>query len=159
VIGKGLWILKIKIISVGKIKEDYLKKGIKYYSAKLRKYCELQEIEIPDLKAPAKYSASEIEKVKIKEGEKILSYIEEGEYIISLEIMGKSLSSVQFSQYLKKMHQNGFEKIVFIIGGSNGLSKEVLKSSREQLKFSSMTFPHQLMKMILLEQLERTLKG
>lgn len=151
--------MKIKIISVGKIKEDYLKKGIKYYGDKLKKYCELEEIEIPDLKAPTKYSASEIEKVKIKEGEKILSYIEGGEYIISLEIMGKSLSSAQFSQYLKKMHHNGFEKIVFIIGGSNGLSKEVLKNSREQLKFSSMTFPHQLMKMILLEQLERTLKG
>lgn len=147
--------MDITIISVGKIKENYLKMGIDEYKKRISKYCTLEIIELEDEKAPENMSKAQEDEVKLKEGRRILKQIKNGGYSISLAIKGKQYTSKEFSHHLKQLKLRGKESIVFIIGGSLGLSDEVLRDSNEQISFSEMTFPHQLMRLILLEQIYR----
>lgn len=147
--------MNIKIIAVGKIKEKYIQEGIKEFTKRLSRYCILDIIEIDDEKAPENLSEKEMEIVKKKEGERILSKIPQNSFIISLEIMGKQLSSEELSKKIDDLMVNGVNDICFIIGGSLGLSEEITNKSNFKLSFSKMTFPHQLMRLILLEQTYR----
>ena len=149
--------MKIKIISVGKIKEKYLIEGIKEYSKRLSRYCNLELIEVSDEKAPETLSDKDKDKVKQIEGERILSKIND-EYIITLEIEGKTLSSEELANVITNITMYNSSNICFIIGGSLGLSEEVSNKANLKLSFSAMTFPHQLMKLILLEQIYRVFR-
>jgi 23S rRNA (pseudouridine1915-N3)-methyltransferase len=154
----GLWIVNISIISVGKLKEKYLKLGIDEFSKRLTPYAKIDLMEVPDEKAPEQLSELEMEQVKQKEGEKILSKISPDTYVIALAIEGKMKSSEELADSLDKLATYGNSKIAFVIGGSLGLSKEVLERADEKLSFSKMTFPHQMMKLILLEQVYRAFR-
>lgn len=150
--------MKITIIAVGKLKENYWQEAVAEYSKRLNKYVKLELIEVADEKAPENMSQAQEEIVKKKEGERILKNIKETAFIVTLEIKGKNLSSEQFSEFIGTNMINGNSHIVFIIGGSIGLSNEVLKQSNMPLSFSKMTFPHQLMRVVLLEQIYRAFK-
>lgn len=150
--------MNITIVSVGKLKEKYLKLGIDEYSKRLSRYCKLAIIEVPDEKAPENLSDAEMEGIKGKEGESILKHIKEGTYVIALDIKGKMLSSEELALHLENLGVTGNSNIALVIGGSLGLSKEVLKRADYKLSFSPMTFPHQLMKLILLEQIYRAFR-
>ena len=147
--------MNITIISVGKIKEKYIKQGIDEYTKRLSRYGKINLVEVPDEKAPENLSEAEMEIVKNKEGENILKNVKEGSYVIALAIHGKMISSEQLAEKIQALATGGTSHITFIIGGSLGLSHEVIKRSDFQLSFSPMTFPHQLMKVILLEQVYR----
>ncbi len=147
--------MRITVISVGKIKEKYLVNAIKEYSKRLSAYCNLTHIEVPDEKAPETLSNKEEEIIKEKEGQKILSKIKDSQYVFALDLSGKQRSSEEFSSELEKLPVYGNGDIAFVIGGSLGLSTDVIKRSNTQICFSRMTFPHQLMKVILLEQVYR----
>lgn len=147
--------MNIRVISVGKIKEKYLVAGIAEYSKRLSKYCKLDLIEVSDEKAPEQLSDQEELIVKRKEGIRILSKIKENTYVIALAIEGEQITSEALSKKMDKLMVEGVSDITFVIGGSLGLSDEILLRSNYKLSFSKMTFPHQLMKMILLEQVYR----
>lgn len=147
--------MNIRIVAVGKIKEKYIQEGIKEFTKRLSRYCTLDVIEIDDEKAPENLSEKEMEIVKTKEGERILSKIPQNSFIISLEIKGKQLSSEELSKKIEDLMVNGTNDICFVIGGSLGLSTDVINRSDYKLSFSKMTFPHQLMRLILLEQVYR----
>jgi len=146
---------KISIISVGKIKEKYLKDGIAEYSKRLGRYCKLDMIEVADEKTPDGVSDVVENQIKNLEGERILKHIKEDDFVIALAINGKMLDSVELSNQIEMLGVRGVSHIVFVIGGSLGLSDNVLKRADYKLSFSKMTFPHQLMRMILLEQIYR----
>lgn len=154
-VGKGEWDLNISIITVGKLKEKYLRDGIEEYRKRLTRYCNIDIIEIADEKAPEKLSEKEEEIIKMREGQGILKHIRENTYVIALAIEGKMLSSEGLSELIGSLALEGNSSVAFIIGGSLGLSKEVLDRANYKLSFSKMTFPHQLMRMILLEQVYR----
>lgn len=147
--------MNISIVTVGKLKEKYLKMGIDEYLKRLNAYAKVEVIEVADEKAPEELSEMEMLQVKQKEGERILAKISQDTYVIALAINGKMQSSEELADMLDKLATYGKSKIAFIIGGSLGLSDEVLKHANEQLSFSKMTFPHQLMKLILVEQIYR----
>lgn len=147
--------MNIRIVAVGKIKEKYIQDGIKEFSKRLSRYCSLNIVEIDDEKAPENLSVKEMEIVKAKEGEKILAKIPQNSFIISLEIQGRQISSEDLSKKIDDLMISGVNDITFIIGGSLGLSQEVSNRSNYKLSFSKMTFPHQLMRLILLEQVYR----
>lgn len=147
--------MNIRIIAVGKIKEKYIQDGIKEFSKRLSRYCVLDIIEIEDEKAPENLSVKEMEIVKYKEGEKILTKVPQNSFIISLEIQGKQISSVDLSKKMEDLMIGGVNDITFVIGGSLGLSQVVSNRANYKLSFSKMTFPHQLMRLILLEQIYR----
>ena len=147
--------MRINIVCVGKIKEKYLKLGIDEFKKRLSKYCKLEIIELEDEKAPENLSDKEILIIKEKEGKKILSKIKDNSYVIALAIDGKNLSSEELAQTINKLGVRGVSNITFVIGGSLGLSDEVLSRADYKLSFSKMTFPHQLMRLILLEQVYR----
>ncbi len=153
----GVHDMKITIISVGKIKEKYLVEAIKEYAKRLSAYTKLDFIEVNDEKAPDNLSEKEIELIKDKEGEKILSKLPDG-YTICLAIEGKQLSSIELAEEMTKIMTYHSSNITFIIGGSLGLSQQVLKKADLLLSFSKMTFPHQIMKFILLEQIYRAFR-
>lgn len=148
--------MKITVITVGKIKEKYLKDAIAEYSKRLSKYCKLEIIEVSDEKTPD--SASEVVEMQIrdKEGDRILKYIKDDMYVITLEIAGKMLTSEELAEKIENLGIQGKSSIAFIIGGSIGLGNKILKRSDYALSFSKMTFPHQLMRVILLEQIYRS---
>lgn len=150
--------MNITIISVGKLKEKYLKLGIEEFSKRLSKYCKLDMIELDDEKCPENLSDKDMEIVKNKEGQKILLKIKNNSYVIALAIDGKNLSSEALADTISKLTVRGISHITFIIGGSLGLADEVLKRADYKLSFSKMTFPHQLMKLILLEQVYRSFR-
>ena len=150
--------MNISVISVGKLKEKYLKLGIEEFSKRLSKYCKLDLIELEDEKCPENLSEKDMEIVKNKEGQRILSKIKNNSYVIALAIDGKNLSSEELADTISKLAVRGNSHITFIIGGSLGLSDEVLKRADYKLSFSNMTFPHQLMKLILLEQVYRAFR-
>lgn len=150
--------MNIKIISVGKLKEKYLVQGITEYTKRLSKYCKISLVEVPDEKAPEKLSEAEMIQVKAKEGERILAKIKESEYVFALAINGKNPSSEEFAATLDKLQTRGNSQFVFVIGGSLGLSDEVLKRSNAQMSFGKMTYPHQLMRLILVEQIYRAMR-
>ena len=148
--------MKITVITVGKIKEKYLKDAIAEYSKRLSRYCKLEILEVADEKTPD--GASEIveENIREKEGERILKLIKEDAYVITLEIRGKMLTSEELADRIETLGIQGKSHLVFVIGGSIGLGREVLRRSDYALSFSKMTFPHQLMRVILLEQIYRS---
>ena len=150
--------MNISIIVVGKLKEKYLKAGIDEYLKRLSSYAKIEIVEIPDEKAPEVLSAAEMEQVKQKEGEKLLAKLPHDTYVMALAIDGKMKSSEELADSLDKLATYGKSKIAFVIGGSLGLSDEVLKRADEKLSFSKMTFPHQLMRLILLEQVYRAFR-
>ncbi len=147
--------MNISIITIGKLKEKYLKLGIDEYLKRLSTYAKVDVIELPDEKAPENLSEIEMEQVKDKEGERILAKISDDTHVIALAIEGKMKSSEQLAKDLDQLATYGKSKIAFIIGGSLGLSKQVMNRSNDTLSFSKMTFPHQLMRLILLEQVYR----
>ncbi len=149
--------MKIKVISVGKIKEKYLVDGINEYAKRLAKYVKLDFVEVADEKAPENLSEKDKEIVMAKEGEKILAQIN-NEYLIVLAIEGKSLDSEGFAKLFQDIYTYETSDICFVIGGSLGLSNDVIKLANYKLSFSKMTFPHQLMKLILLEQIYRAFR-
>ena len=140
----------IRIITVGKIKEEYLKAAIDEYTKRLSKYTKINLIEVPD-------ENFDISKTLLKEKESILKYINEKDYIITLEIDGKELSSVELSNKINDILTN-YSDITFIIGGSYGLHDDIKKRSNYSLSFSKLTFPHQLFRVMLLEQIYRSFK-
>ncbi|MGN0332118.1 MAG: 23S rRNA (pseudouridine(1915)-N(3))-methyltransferase RlmH [Lachnospiraceae bacterium] len=148
--------MKITIITVGKIKEKYLKDAIAEYSKRLSKYCKLEIVEVADEKTPDNASETMEDAIRSKEAERILKYVKEDAYIITLEIQGKQLTSEEMAEKIERLGVMGTSHIIFIIGGSIGLGEEVIKKSNYALSFSKMTFPHQLMRVILLEQIYRS---
>ncbi|WP_164219291.1 23S rRNA (pseudouridine(1915)-N(3))-methyltransferase RlmH [Virgibacillus sp. YIM 98842] len=147
--------MKITIVSVGKLKEKYLKQGIQEYLKRLGNYAKVEIIEVTDEKAPESMSKGEMEAVKRKEGTRILSHVSQDAYVITLEIGGKMLSSEQLAAKIDELATYGKSKVVFVIGGSLGISREVQERSDLALSFSKLTFPHQLMRLVLLEQVYR----
>ena len=151
--------MNISIVSVGRIKEKYFKDAISEYEKRLKPYVKLKIFEVNDEKAPENLSKKELEIVKDREADRILKKIKENSYIISLEIEGKSLSSEKFSKLIKDQMTYGMGKdLVFVIGGSNGLSKKISDKADYKLSPSKMTFPHKLMRLILIEQIYRAYK-
>lgn len=147
--------MNIQIISVGKLKEKYLKMGIEEYTKRLGSYAKIELIEVPDEKAPENLSDADMEIVKKKEGDRILAKVSVDTYVIALAIDGKMKSSEDLASGLESLMTYGKSKIAFVIGGSLGLHEDVLKRSDEKLSFGKMTLPHQLMKLVLVEQIYR----
>lgn len=147
--------MRINLITVGKLKEKYLKDAVKEYEKRLSKYCKLTISEVADEKTPEDASLILIKQIKDKEGERILKKIPEKSFVIALAIEGDQVSSLDLANFLDKSMVSGISDITFIIGGSLGLSNEVLKRANKELSFSKLTFPHQLMRVLLLEQVYR----
>ncbi len=147
--------LKISLICVGKIKEKYWIEAIAEYSKRLSRYCKLSVIEVADEKTPDGASEAECDAIKKKEGDRILAKIDSGALVCTLEIAGKRFTSEGFADFLESSAARGTSHIQFVIGGSLGLHKSVLDRSDMGISFSDMTFPHQMMRVILLEQIYR----
>lgn len=150
--------MKITLVTVGKIKERYLEDAIKEYSKRLGRYCRLEMVQVADEKTPDGAGPALENQIKEKEGERILSHIKEGSFVVALAIEGKMLSSEELAFKLQKLGVDGISRIVFVIGGSLGLSRKVMERSDYALSFSRMTFPHQLMRVVLLEQMYRSFR-
>ncbi|MCI2876654.1 23S rRNA (pseudouridine(1915)-N(3))-methyltransferase RlmH [Staphylococcus hominis] len=150
--------MKITILAVGKLKEKYWKQAIAEYEKRLGAYSKIEMIEVPDEKAPETMSDKEIEQVKEKEGQRLLAKIKPQATVITLEIQGKMLSSEGLAKELQQRMTQGQSDFVFVIGGSNGLHQNVLNRSNYALSFSKMTFPHQMMRVVLIEQVYRAFK-
>lgn len=150
--------MKITLVTVGKIKENYLRDAVAEYVKRLGKYCKLEVIETAGEKTPDHASETVEEAIRAKEAERILRYIREDAFVITLEILGKQLSSEELAKKIETLGVQGKSHIIFVIGGSIGLGKEVLERSDFALSFSKMTFPHQLMRVILLEQVYRSFR-
>lgn len=150
--------MKITLITVGKIKEKYFTDAISEYSKRLSRYCKLEIVEVADEKTPDGASEGLENQIKEKEGERILAKIPDGAYVVALAIEGKQLSSEELADKMEKWNVMGVSHLVFIIGGSLGLTPKVLSRSDFKLSFSPMTFPHQLMRVILLEQIYRSFR-
>ena len=148
--------MKITVITVGKIKEKYLRDAVAEYVKRLSRYCKLEIIEVADEKTLDQAGETVEEQIRDKEGERILKYIRDDMYVITLEIGGKMLSSEELADKINMLGIRGQSSVAFVIGGSIGLGREVLKHSDYALSFSKMTFPHQLMRVILLEQVYRS---
>lgn len=148
--------MKITIVCVGKIKEKFYVDAIAEYSKRLGRYCSLSVVEVKDEKTKEQATDTEIAMIKEREGERILKNIREDGYVIALAIDGKLLDSVELTQKIEKLGLGGTSHIYFVIGGSLGLSDSVLRKADYQLSFSRMTFPHQLMRVVLLEQIYRS---
>ena len=147
--------MKIKIVTVGKLKEKYLKDGIAEYSKRISRFAKLEMIELADEKTPDKASEIENQKILETEGARILSKIGERDFVLVLAIEGKTFSSVEFSKQLEQASINGFSTLTFVIGGSLGLSNEVKKRANLSVSFGRLTLPHQLMRLVLTEQIYR----
>ena len=150
--------IHLNIICVGKLKEKYLKDAIDEYSKRLGKYCVLKIIELQDESLPSKINESIIEDIKNKECKKILENIKSTSYVIALDLKGKQHTSEEFSRKIEEISVRGFSDITFIIGGTLGLTDELLNRANEMICFSKMTFPHQLIRVFLLEQIFRGFK-
>ena len=148
--------MKITILCVGKIKEDFYRKAIAEYVKRLSRYCRLDVIETADEKTPDSASDSLETQIKEKEGQRLLKQIREDAYVIALAINGKEFDSLQMSSAIEQLALKGKSHLVFVIGGSLGLSEAILKRADEAWSFSKLTFPHQLMRVILLEQIYRS---
>ena len=148
--------MNITILCVGQIKEKYFRDAIAEYQKRLSRYCKLQMIEVADEKTKENASEAENDLIRKKEGERLLKHIKDSDYCITLEIDGKMLTSEGLSKEIDRLGLAGKSSLVFVIGGSIGLDTAVLKRSDYALSFSKMTFPHQLMRVILLEQIYRS---
>ena len=147
--------MKITIIAVGKIKEKFYSDAVKEYEKRLSRYCKLEIVQVEDEKTPDKTGTSLDEAVKRKEAKRILKYLKEDAYVVTLEIQGDSYDSEGFAKQIDKLATQGVSHIQFVIGGSLGLHEEICKKADLAVSFSKMTFPHQLMRVILLEQIYR----
>lgn len=147
--------MKITILTVGKVKEKFYRQAIEEFEKRLSRYCKLEIIEVQDEKTPDRASEVEEMQIKEKEGQRLLKYIREDAWVCALAIEGKMLDSVELSAKMEQMGVGGTSHMIFVIGGSLGLAEEVLKRADFKLSFSKMTFPHQLMRVILLEQIYR----
>lgn len=150
--------MNITIIAVGKLKENYWISAISEYQKRLRRFCRLNIVEIPDEGVKAGVPKSEIILARKKEGKKIIEKIPSGSYVTTLEINGKMCDSISFADKISSLTINGISNLTFIIGGSYGLDQSVIALSQWHLSFSPMTFPHQLFRVILLEQVYRSFK-
>lgn len=150
--------MEIRILTVGRIKEKYLSDGIAEYAKRLSRYCKLSFCQVPDEKTPDKASDVLNRQIKDTEGDRLLKHIREQDYVIALAIDGKMQDSVELSEMIRHLGVSGRSSVVFVIGGSLGLSDAVLSRADYKLSFSKMTFPHQLMQMILLEQIYRSFR-
>lgn len=147
--------MKIKVVTVGKLKEKYLKDGIAEYSKRISRFAKLEMIEIADEKTPDKASESENQKILEIEGQRILSKVGDRDFVIVLAIEGKTLSSEEFSKRLEEASIKGFSTLTFIIGGSLGLAQDVKNRANLSVSFGRLTLPHQLMRLVLVEQIYR----
>ena len=147
--------MKITLIGVGKIKEKYLTEAIHEYSKRLGRYCTLQIAEVADESAPENAGELMQEKIRMREGERILGRIPASAHVIALAIRGKKYDSEGLAAHIAGLQVSGCSELCFVIGGSLGLSQQVLARADEQISFSDLTFPHQLMRVILLEQIYR----
>lgn len=150
--------MKITVIAVGKIKESFYREALLEYQKRLSRYCSLEIREVEDERTPDKISAAEKENILKKEGERIEKLLSEGAYIVTLEIEGTSFTSEVFAQEIADLGLRGQSHIVFVIGGSLGLHNTIKKRADLAVSFSKMTFPHQLMRVILLEQIYRAFR-
>lgn len=150
--------MNIKIIGVGKLKEKYLVQAMQEYLKRLQAYAKVEIIELADEKAPENLSESQMTQIKDKEGQRILAKIKDQEYVIALAIEGKNPSSEDFAEQIENLGIQGKSQIVFVIGGSLGLSSAVMQRSNAQISFGKMTFPHQLMRVMLTEQIYRAFR-
>lgn len=150
--------MKITCVTVGKIKEKYFTDAIREYSKRLSRYCKLEIVELTDEKTPDGASETEEAAIKEREGERILKAIKEDAYVIALAIEGKMLDSEALSAKIEQLGISGTSHIIFVIGGSLGLSPAVMRRADFALSFSPMTFPHQLMRVVLLEQIYRSFR-
>lgn len=150
--------MNIEIICIGKLKEKYWQDAIKEYSKRLGRYCTLSVTELKEVKLPEGASLADEHRVIYLEGRNILKALKDDTYVIALDVKGKGLASEELASKIEKLGIQGSSRIAFIIGGSLGLSKEVLDAADFKLSFSAMTFPHQMMRVILLEQIYRAFK-
>ncbi len=150
--------MQLEILAVGKLKERYLKQGVEEYLKRLRPYARVNVVEVPEEKPTGSLSAAEETRIKEREGERILTRLHPDTHVIALAIEGDSLSSEELAGYINRLATYGQSRLSFIIGGSVGLSPDVLDRADRLLSFSKMTFPHQLIRLILLEQLYRSFK-
>lgn len=150
--------LHIDIICIGKIKESFFRDAIQEYLKRISKYCVLNIIELPDEKIPLNLNEKTMELIKEKESNRILSHIKKGSYTICLDLNGKNLNSIEFAQTINSLSIERQAHISFLIGGSLGMSNELLNYADKKISFSNLTFPHQLIRIFLLEQLFRSFK-
>ena len=148
--------MRITILTVGKIKEPYLREAVQEYSKRLGRYCRLEILETADEKTPDQLETAAAQQVCQREGERLLKRLPADSYVITLEILGRQLSSEKFAQKIDNLAVQGISHIVFVIGGSLGLGRNIREKSDFALSFSEMTYPHQLMRVILLEQIYRS---
>lgn len=150
--------MKITILCVGKIKEAFYRQAIDEYVKRLGKYCKIEIIEVSDEKTPDKASEAIENQIKEKEAERLIEKLKDDSYIFTLEIKGKKFTSEAFAETIEKLTIQGKSHLAFVIGGSLGLHEKVLKLSNQSISFSDMTFPHQLMRVILTEQIYRAFR-
>ncbi|EAX48393.1 protein of unknown function DUF163 [Thermosinus carboxydivorans Nor1] len=150
--------MKITIVAVGKIKEKYLTAGIAEYTKRLGPYCRLEIVEVDEERMPADPSPAEKEKVLAREGERLLKHVRDGSYLIVLDVRGKALSSEELAEKIDALALAGQSDVTFVIGGAFGLAPAVVAAANERLSFSRMTFTHQMIRLILVEQLYRAFK-
>jgi 23S rRNA (pseudouridine1915-N3)-methyltransferase len=148
--------MKITVLAVGKIKEKYFTGAVEEYAKRLSRFCRLELVEVPDEKTPDGAGRAQELQIRIKEGERILQKLPGSSFVVALAIDGRMLDSVELSRQMERWNVNGISHITFVIGGSLGLSPQVLERADMKLSFSKMTFPHQLMRVILLEQVYRS---
>ncbi len=148
--------MKITVLAVGKIKEKYFTGAVEEYAKRLSRFCRLELVEVPDEKTPDGAGRAQELQIRIKEGERILQKLPGSSFVVALSIDGRMLDSVELSRQMERWNVNGISHITFVIGGSLGLSPQVLERADMKLSFSKMTFPHQLMRVILLEQVYRS---
>lgn len=147
--------MNIKFVVVGKLKEKYFKQGIAEYAKRLSRFCKFSIVEVPDEKAPESLSQAQMDQVMQAEGDRILEKIKDREYVFALAILGKERSSEEFAKEIKDLTTYGHSDLTFVIGGSLGLAPEVLKRANAQISFGRFTLPHQLMRLVLTEQVYR----
>ncbi len=150
--------MQFTILCVGKIKESYFTNAIKEYIKRLGRYAKVSVIEVADEQTPDKASDMEMEQIKEKEAQRLLKHVKDSMYLVALDLKGKEYDSVAFSYHISNLMLQGKSHIVFVIGGSLGLHSSVLSRADEKICFSKMTFPHQLMRVILLEQVYRAMR-
>lgn len=148
--------MKITILCVGRLKERFMREAVQEYTKRLSRYVKLDIVEVPDEKTPDNASDKEEQQIKDREGQKLMKHIKNDDYVVALALDGIQYDSIAFSQKIDRFGISGEGNVVFVIGGSLGLSEEILRRSEEKISFSKMTFPHQLMRVILLEQIYRS---
>ena len=148
----------IRIAAVGKIKEKWMREGIADYLKRIQPYEKTEVIEVEDEKAPESNSMAENEKVKTVEGSKLLKQIKDTDYVILLDLAGREMDSVSLSKHIESVHTKGYNRIVFVIGGSLGVSKQLIQRADYRWKLSVNTFPHQLCRIVVLEQIYRAFR-